>query len=529
MDPIDFGIDHDEWRPHQLETVNWINETEGTILLEAPTGSGKTAIARALCNNKKGIALVRTKNLQKTNYQDSYGFVALFGRSNYPCDHPDVDVDATAENCLYDENRSAMCPAYSICKYYNRRTDAIASSKAALNYPYWLTTYNFWPSPELLICDEAHQLPDITLDWAGIHINEWQRREWELPMFPILKSSNIQSAFFKPEPVEEKALDWLRRSLAVVDNKVQRLSIIGKSDKETAKKITQGERLIAKIKSTIDALEKSPRDWFIISGPGASTFKGEQVRAFVARPLTAKHHFPGYFMSEEWQTLIMSATIGNPEVFASELGIQEFNARSIPSVWDAKRRPIVELDVPRLGQKAPDSAWEKQADSIAKAINSVPSDWHGIIHTTSIAEAPRLASRLARRGLSDRVFVPRHASTTQMSADWEVRKRMHKGSLMICWAFWEGYDGLEEKINIAAKVPYPYLGDEYERQRRNYNGKFFLQRTAWQLEQGLGRSRRGREEDYDTDSEMRGLVAIADGSWKQVRNYLSQSFMEAVV
>ena len=529
MKPQEYGLEHDEWRPHQLEAIKWAEESKGTLIIEAPTGSGKTALARALCNKRRGVALVRTKNLQQTNYQDSYDFVALFGRGNYACPHPDADYEATAEQCLYDEHRSSQCPVYGSCGYYQRRAQAMASSRAALNYPYWLTTYRMWPAPQLLVCDEAHQLPDITLDWAGIHIGEHQRREWELPMFPILKSSNIKSALIKSEPVEDRALDWLRRSSSIVSAKVQRMEVLSKSDKEAMKKLLDGQRLLSKIDSTIDALNSSPDDWYIVSGPDASTFRGEKIRAFVARPLTAKHHFPSYFMSEEWQLLIMSATIGNPEVFAAELGIQDFNAIAIPSVWSPSRRPIHELDVPRLGQKATDSAWNKQADSIAAAIHSVPEDWHGIIHTTSIAEAPKLAARLARRGLADRVFVPRHASTTSMGLEWEARKQFHKGSLMICWAFWEGYDGLEEKINIAAKVPYPYLGDPYEIQRRNYNGKFFLQRAAWQLEQGLGRTRRGREEDYDTDEESRGLVAIADGAWRQIRNYLSPAFMEAVI
>jgi hypothetical protein len=49
------------------------------------------------------------------------------------------------------------------------------------------------------------------------------------------------------------------------------------------------------------------------------------------------------------------------------------------------------------------------------------------------------------------------------------------------------------------------------------------------MEQGLGRTRRGRAEDYDSAGERRGLVAIADGNWKRVQKYLSASLREAIV
>jgi hypothetical protein len=42
----------------------------------------------------------------------------------------------------------------------------------------------------------------------------------------------------------------------------------------------------------------------------------------------------------------------------------------------------------------------------------------------------------------------------------------------------------------------------------------------------LGRTRRGREQDYGEDN---GFVAIADGNWTRVKKYLSQSLREAIV
>jgi len=226
--------------------------------------------------------------------------------------------------------------------------------------------------------------------------------------------------------------------------------------------------------------------------------------------------------------VLMSATIGDFDTFAQELGIQAFEGRRVPSQWGPEQRPVYVLDVPKLNYKSPPEHFEQQARAIAEAINTVPRDWSGIIHVTRIKEAALLANRLARYGLQGRVWVPEQGSTTWMAKQWAARKRKVPGSLMVSHAFHEGFDGLEERICVTAKVPYAYLGDPYEQARQRRSGSFYLLRAAWSLQQQLGRTRRGREQDYDTADERRSLVLIADLNWTRVRKYLSTDFMESV-
>ena len=79
------------------------------------------------------------------------------------------------------------------------------------------------------------------------------------------------------------------------------------------------------------------------------------------------------------------------------------------------------------------------------------------------------------------------------------------------------------------KCPFPSLADEYEMARRSYNGKLFFWRTANLLSQGLGRTRRGRPEDYDTDTESNGMVCILDTNWKRVQKYVPPYLLESMV
>lgn len=522
--PREFGLDHDDWRTHQEETVDWSLGQSAVKILEAPTGSGKTAIARAVSSQRRVVSLVRTKVLQEENYDKGYQFDTLYGRSNYDCVYEKARRGATADHCAFAEEGMNKCPQINYCPYVQARDTAKASERASLNYAYWLHTHYKWPEFDMLVCDEAHELSKITLEWAGITVNNEERVEFELPPFPILRSGGATSIINKQSSVEERAFSWLQLCIDRLAEQYKHVEYKAKSDENARKRARKLELMGKKFAATASALKTSQNDWYIRSGPGVV----DKAWGFVARPLTAKHHFKTYF-TRAWDLMLMSATIGNPQTFAAELGLGEYDFRAVPSVWPASTRPVHALDVPRLGYKSSHADWECQADQIAKAIRDCPADWYGIIHVTSIAEASRLAERLARRGLQDRVYVSPRASTEKIVEAWRQRMAQKPGSLLVSWALWEGYNGLDEKICIAAKVPYPFLGDQYEIERRNYDGKFFLQRAAWQIEQGLGRTRRGRLEDYDTDGVQRSYVAIADGGWKWLRNYFSPAFRESLV
>lgn len=555
MKPSDYGLNHSEWRPGQQELIDWgysqMEAGSQTVgVAEAPTGTGKTTLPKALSAKFKTIALVRTKSLQSDNYEQGYGFQPLYGRSNYDCIHGDAADYAKSDDCVYAEQGMINCPhgksamqkvwpareydnlpvgyfseKFDGCPYVLAREKAKTAQRSVLNYAYWFHTYEKWPSPQAIVCDEGHQLSDLTLEWAGCTISEDVRLKWELKPFPMIRGG-ADGMLTKLAPATERAISWLEQSLLKLREIHVTLSIKAKDDEKARKQSRQVELLGKKCKATLDALQSIPEDWYIKSGPGVHNNRP----AFVARPLTAKHHFKRYFMAQPWKLFIMSATIGDPAVFAEELGLGEYNHYEVPSLYAATQRPVVALDVPSMGQKCGDKERNKQADEIATAIKGCPSDWSGIVHVTAMNDAPQLAERLARRGLGDRVWVcPKGLGTDGMVNAWQERMRRVPGSLNISWAFWEGYDGKQEKISIVAKIPFPYLGDEYEVARRNYAAKLYLQRAAWQAEQGLGRSRRGRIEDYDTDTEKHGLVAIADGSYRMIKSYFSESLRQSIV
>lgn len=545
-----YGLPHPDLRPHQAETIENLLSMRGTThVINAPTGSGKTSFAAGVASQRRVIALVKTKNLQRENYGGSYGFDVLFGRSNYDCVHPDSPSYASAAECMYT---GAMndCEHADQCPYLQAKRHASDSDRASLNYSYWLAAG--WPAQELakaggyLFLDEAHQLSDVVLDHTSVTVTMAERLEWDLPAFPMVRGRAAAVDVEVCTTWLSSAERTLRRAAKALAPQGDRGDEDEREDGEpkaeplpemTLRKLRKCRSLLAKIESVRQALLANGADWFIRSGPGARDTVTGREPAFIARPLTARHHFPMYFLSFMWKTVMMSATIGDPVTFGQELGLGKLGTAwqytDIPNAWPPESRPVQVLAAPAMGYatRENESVLNEHARVISKAILDCPRDWQGFIHVTRKTEAVALAGRLASHGVPAwRLWTPNPThGTEKMAQEWAREKKCTVGALAVTWAAHEGVDGREEKISICAKVPFPSLGDEYERERMSYSGAMFLQRAAWTLEQSLGRSRRGNPQDYDTPEEKRGLVCIADGNWTRVQKYLSAGLRAALV
>jgi hypothetical protein len=412
------------------------------------------------------------------------------------------------------------------------------SQKASLNYAYWMTAARWRASHSgMLYCDEAHNLSKIVLNWTGTTVTVRQKTDWGLPDFPILDSTKGSGMLIKRESPIDGAIDWLNQSCLVMDKHRERYRRM--PDLEA---LSKADELYHRLENTLSSIRQCSQDWFIRSGPGTREFRGNREPAFVCRPLTARHHASYYFISNSFDTVMMSATIGNVKEFAKELGIDRYEFRAVPNQWPPESRPIHILDVPKMGyvknenDRARRLRFDKQADEIAKFIKQYTRNWSGLIHVTRKKEEVFLAKRLADRGLGDRIWcipdkVESYIPTDKQLTAWKKRLARVPNSLLVTCSFHEGYDGRDEKINISAKVPYPVVGSRgsYEFAWMTHSRSRYDQETAIILAQEQGRNRRGRECDYDVPGEVRGANAIADGSFNRVFDKLPVGIQEAVI
>ncbi len=130
-----------EFRSHQADALERIAQAkEKVVLIQAPTGSGKTLIMAALQRHLKTSFLYtcHTKQLQAQVVEDYPYAVEVKGRGNYPCLKSPTLL--TANECTREKDRAqgGDCPHVGGCPYLVQKALARSAELAILNVPYFL-------------------------------------------------------------------------------------------------------------------------------------------------------------------------------------------------------------------------------------------------------------------------------------------------------------------------------------------------------------------------------------------------------
>lgn len=508
-EPKQLGVGHKEWRPHQYETVKWLIDTgQSATIVQAPTGSGKSAVAAALGYWGYSRVLTHAINLQD-QYAIHYDFTPIYGLKHYPCVL--LGGGYNCDSCLYPE-AMYTCPSGASCEYIDQRELTRLSSRQSLSYAYFLTAQ--WPfahQTQFLYCDEAHLLPNIIRDYCTITFTPEQLYQANLPHYPTIQAdSNAYRVLL--------AVRWLRNVLLDMKMQFNELMAIPKYARnvQVARKIRAVSDRINRLNRTIAYAELHPNDFYCWSNEDK----------FTLIPLTAKLYFPNLFFTN-WthKVILTSATIGNPNTLAAELGISRFKFRDVPSSFPPEAMPVYTMkDSPRLRHGTEGSSWKKWGENIRDLIKAHNSSWSGLIHLSSKAQAHFLADMLARMGLQDRVYVADGKGTANKIAKWEIQRKKVPNTIALSYSFHMGLDAPDVNINILGKIPFKTL-DRFGQAELDYNPDYYRLQAAIMTEQACGRIRRGRPEHYEERGRpVKKVVAIADNNIELLDSELSSHF-----
>ena len=180
-------------REGQLEIIEDIEEAISKgfkyIILEAGTGTGKSAVATTLARMyDSAYILTMTKQLQ-AQYQNEFNFPLVKGRSNFSCLH-NIEMTCDMGTCKTSPTSSKFICPYGIgknptlsseeafedswggvifyqsdnhCHYWQQKANAINSQITLMNYDYAILELNYvkhFAPRSLLILDEAHNIED---------------------------------------------------------------------------------------------------------------------------------------------------------------------------------------------------------------------------------------------------------------------------------------------------------------------------------------------------------------------------------
>lgn len=581
------------------ERITEAIDQSGILVIEAGTGTGKTLayLVPALLAGGKVLLSTASKTLQDQLFQRDLPAVRavlqrpvstalLKGRANYVCHlhlaraldsgrfHSPGEVRdlkkiaqfaarsdsgdrmacqsvseesaawpyavSTRDNCLGSE-----CPSVRDCFVLKARKKALEADVVVINHhlffaDVWLKDEGageLLPNANVVIFDEAHQLPDI----AGLFFGERLSTGQLLDLCrDVREAAAIGAADYAPLPKAAHALEKALRDARLAFSAptqggrlpAERISAAGRTALEAITPLladlrrqteTQAMRSdeLEQLTDRCGAVEQQWQRWLV----GEDSDTAEQVRwleitaygvTLHATPLDVGSEFAQRLKGDETQGrawIFTSATLsvrGNFAHYLSQIGVPEAQTAVWDSPYDYERQALLyvpsqmpEANTPGYTTAVIERAWPVVQASQGRAF---------LLFTSlrAMQEAKTLLTqRLADAGLDWPLLVQGDDSRSALLA--RFRSEDH-AILLGSQSFWEGVDVAGEALSLVVidKLPFqppddPVLAARIEQLRQAGGKPFFeiqLPQAVINLKQGAGRLIR-RETD-------RGVLMICD-------------------
>jgi Rad3-related DNA helicase len=521
VSPRSLGLPHEKWRPSQYDaytkSLKVYESGGGKIVVEAPTGTGKSGLPTALGATDNVVVLVHNHGLLD-QYERVYGFDIIKGRQEYPCVlSSKVDqwqlmygMKPTMADCHFAS--TDMCPDSCRCPYIQARNKAFSSNRMACTYKYAALSEAVRDREGILVMDEAHDCYEEMLALSQLTMDDDTRSENKFPKFPLIDFGNGGNGDLLEGENRKIVLDWFVKCLS----KVSITDLFSVMTPDGAR----NQKMFEKIMNGIKMLDSNQVLFYKCTKPkdnldwryGKSDSKiVMQIRSLDVKDLVTA------ITKTKTLTVFMSATIGDPKPLMSELGINEFQFYNYPHPIPKEKRPIYDLGIEPMTKKNLDdrpSLYKLQANRIADFINSQDKSWRGIVLTSSNFKIEQLR-RFLKDKLNGRVFEPGRFETLSEQVE-NFKQDRTPGKIAVGtmqgWGSGISLDGDIARISVVAGVPFANPGDRFDQIRMNSTtGKNYL---FWHsycgVVQATGRVSRGELNADGTT--MLNVAALADGS-----------------
>ena len=467
-------------RPDQLETISEIIDAVSRgyryIVLEAGTGTGKSAIAATLSSiYENSYILTVTKQLQDQYIEDFSNICLVKGRGNFRC-HKDMELSCDEGRCITGEE--ACENPKTDCDYYIQKHRALNSKTVISNYHYMFLELNYvgdFKKRNLLICDEAHNLENVImsqlkLEFSLSDLSNYLKLDITDGMLYELENGDYDVWLMFIQEVREKYLAELER---IKDVKRPHL----------AEKIAFIKREISDCNRFIENIAYDPYSWVFDYNPDY------EILEF--KPLKVDRYAKNTLLAYGEVCIFMSASVLDWKFFSKCLGIREDEIYPIrrKSPFDLKRNPIKSLGEYDMSRKCINGNAPKTLDAIRSILERHKNE-KGIIHTVSKSCKDYLIDNLDDSRLMEH-------NTSNRAEQLEKFKSSKEPLVLVSPSMNEGVDlpGDLCRFQIIYKLPYPDLGDKQIMMRANADGDWYDYKTSLALVQTYGRGMRF-EDDY---------------------------------
>ncbi|ELY46754.1 helicase C-terminal domain-containing protein [Natronorubrum sulfidifaciens] len=385
------------------------------VLVRAPTGSGKSLLARAVAGCARRVdeaepsdatgAYYTTPQVSQLDDVAADDLLAdlnvIRGKSNYTCILPDErETPVNQAPCVRE--RGYDCSVKHRCPYFSDR--AIASNRdiAAMTLAYFMQTAGseVFRKRDVVVVDEAHGLAE----WAE--------------MYATIQLGPRTVPFWDDLRVPE--VDGLERAVQYAEN-VAQICTRRKDDLLAQESLSAAEvRTRDRLQELIGELEwfvsdyrdpQSPTTWLVDQSEPSSARAASRDEDDdpAGGPLTIKPMSPEkYLQHTVWDRgntfALLSATILNKDAFCRQVGLDPTNVAlvDVEHTFPVENRPLYDVTQGKMTYDQRSETTPKIARTIVRLMQHHP-DEKGLIHAHSYSIQERLAELLADFGVGDRV------------------------------------------------------------------------------------------------------------------------------
>ena len=549
------------FRNNQEEVINKLidfveDPSKKYFLCEAPTGSGKSLIALTLSRYLKvekhqSCFITSSKNILLDQYAKDYdNYISIIkGKSNYSC--------LALPNTSYEEapcqgQNKYKCEFSSSCPYKYAIQSAQKDPIVFTNLYFLLLDIEYakrFKKRDLLIVDEAHSIESILIDYRTISytennikkINDILKRikESKFIIYYLIKKYYTKSYEMIPAS-ELKNIDvddlnevnnLLKKILSFLNNlhtsmttnielELEELDIeeFNKKELEEYKQYIKDINYIKNFILRIENYFRNKDENEYICLPYFAK-KSKKHTGFELKPIDATGLAQKILHKIADKVIFMSATIGDKEMFCKNIGIDSAltDSLSIPSDFPIKNRSIYRTYVGIYNIKTKDNYLKNAIPVIDRIIESHP-DMKGIIHTSNYQDADYIYQHSK---YSKRIMVH-----TPKDRDLVINQFIKSDKCILCSP--SCYEGLDLKDDLARfqiifKIPWGNLGDKLVKKRMEKDKDWYVNTTAIQFCQAVGRAIRSKNDWANT--------FVLDQSFERLKNsrFLTDYIKQSIV
>jgi len=480
------------------------------VLVRAPTGSGKSLLARAIMGASATVdetapseatgayyTTPQVSQIDDVEADDLLDDLAVIrGKSNYDCILPgEHDTPVNRAPCVRQQGFD--CSVKHRCPYFSDRAIASGNRYAAMTLAYFMRTAGseVFRKRDAVVIDEAHGLAEWAEMYATIELSPDRVPVWDDVSVPDVEAD---------AGPEEDALDRTARFVASLRDVAKRAKdeLTGRPelDREEVARRDRLQELISELGWFLEDYRdpESPTTWVVDQPDGEGS-------ALAIKPLDPARYLRHTVWDRGNKFALLSATILSKEAFCRGVGLDPANVAlvDVEHTFPLSNRPLYDVTQGSMTYEHRDETVPKIARLIVRLMAEHP-DEKGLIHAHSYDIAGRLTELLGEFGVAARV---RRHDRANRDAELSAWKASDDPEVFVSVKMEEALDlkGDLCRWQVVCKAPYRNTNDSRVARRLADDQWAWYHRTALRtVIQACGRVVRAPDD--------RGATYLADDS-----------------